>query len=342
MRRHQTPARRRLLLIASTTVIAIAGLGATAAPSMADIRLATTTTVAASPSAIGTSGSTTLTASIRPGFLIGPLGNVAFTDSNNGAALGTVKPGLQCILRAQPCIATVTVQASVLAAGNNTIVAAYSGGILTKPSSGSTDVFVGTESNCSPTGGTCSTSATSSDDTTSTTINSPPPSSGTETVQAYFTTQTPPCTTVGSGDTLVYSVTNAPMNETKTVTLTLMGSAADSEHDTTDPNSTGNVCFGSPTPFVTQNGTAAGGTAVLGSDGLYYGDLPLCDDQDGDNDFDDTGKTVVAYDAYPCINYVNSAEDTWATYTNGSANTPSTSTYTESFTTTASDPKAHG
>ncbi len=151
MRRHQTPARRRLLLIASTTVIAIAGLGATAAPSMADIRLATTTTVAASPSVIGTSGSTTLTASIRPGFLIGPLGNVAFTDSNNGAALGTVKPGLQCILRAQPCIATVTVQASVLAAGDNTIVAAYSGGILTKPSSGSTDVFVGTESNCRPT-----------------------------------------------------------------------------------------------------------------------------------------------------------------------------------------------
>ena len=48
------------------------------------------------------------------------------------------------------------------------------------------------------------------------------------------------------------------------------------------------MCFGSPTPFVTQNGTAAGGTAVLGSDGLYYGDLPLCDDQDGDNDFDDT------------------------------------------------------
>ena len=106
MRRHQTPARRRLVLIASTTVIAIAGLGATAAPSMADIRLATTTTVTASPSAVGPSGSTTLTASIRPGFLIGPLGNVKFTDSNNGAALGTVKPGLQCILRAQPCIAT--------------------------------------------------------------------------------------------------------------------------------------------------------------------------------------------------------------------------------------------
>ena len=56
----------------------------------------------------------------------------------------------------------------------------------------------------------------------------------------------------------------------------------------------------------------------------------------------ETGKTVVAADAYPCINYVNSEADTWATYTNGSSNTPSTSTYTEKFTTTASDPKAHG
>ncbi|MGO9886243.1 MAG: hypothetical protein ACLPV4_24895 [Solirubrobacteraceae bacterium] len=342
MRRHQTPARRRLLLIASTTVIAIAGLGATAAPSMADIRLATTTTVAASPSVIGTSGSTTLTASIRPGFLIGPLGNVAFTDSNNGAALGTVKPGLQCILRAQPCIATVTVQASVLAAGNNTIVAAYSGGILTKPSSGSTDVFVGTT--CQPNSGMCSLSATSSDGTTSTTISTTAPSSGPpETVQASFTTETPPCTTSGEGDTLVYAVTN-PGGETKTVTLTLTGSAADSEYK--QFGSYGNVCFfDSPTSFTTDNGTENGGTSVLGSDGLYYGNLPLCDDGDGDNDFtngESGGRTVVPVGTYPCINYVNSSEDTWATYTNGSANTPSTSTYTESFTTTASDPKAHG
>jgi hypothetical protein len=337
VRRHKTRAGRRLVLIASTTVIAIAGLGATAAPSMADIRVATTTTVTASPGVVGPSGSTTLTATIRPGFLIGPLGNVKFTDSNNGAALGTVKPGLQCILRAQPCIAALTVQASVLAAGDNTIVAAYSGGIFTKPSSGSTDVFVGTENNCPSGSGTCSTSATSTDGSTSTTIDSPAPSSGTETVQAYFTAQTLPCTTVGSGDTLVYAVTN-PGAGTKTVTLTLTGAAANSEHAITDPNSTGNVCFGSPTPFVTENGTADGGTATFNTaDGLYYGNLPLCDDGDGDNDFDDTGKTVVAADAYPCINFVNAGQDTWATYTAGSP-----STYTEQFTTTASDPKAHG
>jgi hypothetical protein len=338
MRRHQTRAKRRLVLIASTTVIAIAGLGATAAPSMADIRLPTTTTVAASPSTIDPSGSTTLTASIRPGFLIGPLGNVKFTDSNNGAALGTVKPGLQCILRAQPCIATLTVQASVLAGGDNTIVAAYSGGLFTKPSSGSTDVFVGAENTCQPGSGTCTASVTSSDGSTSTTINSPAPSSGTETVTAYFATQTPdPCTTVGYGDTLVYTVTNA--GGSKTVTLTLTGMAADQEHQL-DLKSLGNVCFESPSQFVTDNGTAAGGQATIGPDGLYYGNLPLCDDGDGDNDHKDTGKTVVGAHAYPCINFVNAQQDTWATYTKGSGSTPST--YTESFTTTSSDPKAHG
>ena len=93
MRRHQTRVGRRLVLVASTTVIAIAGLGATAAPSMADLRVPTTTPLTASPAVVDPSGSTTLTASIKPGFLIGPLGNVKFTDSNNGAALGTVKPG---------------------------------------------------------------------------------------------------------------------------------------------------------------------------------------------------------------------------------------------------------
>ena len=331
---HLTRARRRLVLIASTTVIAIAGLGATAALSLADIRVATTTTVTASPSVVDPSGSTTLTANILPGFLVGPLGNVKFTDSNNGAVLGTVKPGLQCILRNKPCIATLTVQASVLATGANTIVAAYSGGIATKPSSGSTDVFVGTQNTCQSGSGQCITSATSSDGSTSTTINSPAPSSGTETVQAYFTSQATPCTKVGAGDTLVYSVTN-PGSGTKTVTLTLTGAAADAEH-ALDPNSWGNVCFGATSPFE----TSTGGQATQASDGLFYGNLPRCDDLDGDNDNVKGNIVVDPSVTLPCINFVNAQADTWATYTPASGSTPST--YTESFTTTATDPRAHG
>jgi hypothetical protein len=302
-----------------------------------DFRITTTTTLVASPNAVDPSGSTTLTASVRPGLLVGPIGNIKFTDTTNGAALGTVKPKLTCLLRPQPCVATLTVPASALAAGDNTIVAAYSGGLFTKPSSGSADVFVGTQNTCQSGSGQCTTSASSSDGSTSTTITSTAPSSGTETVQAFFDTETLPCAKVGAGDTLVYSVTN-PGGQTKTVTLVLTGAAADQEHQL-DPGDFGNVCFGATAPFETNTG----GQATQGPDGLFYGNLPLCDDQDGDNDNDNGesgGNLVVPAGTFPCINFANAQEDTWATYTPASENTPST--YTESFTTTASDPKAHG
>ncbi len=338
MRGHPTRAGRRLVLAATVTVTGIVGLGATAAPSLAkDFRLATTTTLVASPPVVDPSGSTTLTADVLPGFLVGPIGNVKFTDTANGALLGTVKPRLQCLLRRQPCVATISVPASVLAAGNNTIVAAYSGGLFTKPSSGSANVFVGTQGTCQSGSGQCTTSATSSDGSTSTTISSTAPSSGAETVQAFFDTETPPCAKVGAGDTLVYSVTN-PGGETKTVTLTLTGAAADQEHQL-DPDNFGNVCFGATSSFETNTG----GQATQGPDGLFYGNLPLCDDQDGDDDNtngESGGNLVVPAGTFPCINLVNAQEDTWAAYTPGSGSTPST--YTESFTTTASDPKAHG
>lgn len=335
---HLTQAGRRLALMAATAVIAAVVLGAAAAPSMArDFRVATNTTLVASPSAIDASGSTTLTASVRPGLLVGPIGNVKFTDSTNGTLLGTVKPKLACLLHPKPCVATITVPGSSLAAGDNAIAAAYSGGLFTKPSSGSAHVFVGTQSTCQSGSGQCTTDTTSGDGSTSATISSTAPSSGAETVQAFFDSETPPCAEVGFGDTLVYSVTN-PGGETKTVTLTLTGSAADQEHQL-DPDSLGNVCFGAPSPFETNTG----GQAAQGSDGLYYGNLPLCDDQDNDDDNannESGGHLVVPAGTFPCINFANASQDTWATYTPGSESTPST--YTESFTTTASDPKAHG
>jgi len=338
MRGHLTRASRRLVLLTTTTVFAVAGLGATAAPTLAhDFRVPTTTTLVASPSAIDSSGSTTLTASIKPGLLVGPIGNVKFTDSTNGAALGTVKPKLACLLHPQPCVATLTVPGSALAAGDNTIVADYSGGLFTKPSSGSTDVFVGTQNSC-PAGSTCTTPISSGDGLTSAAITSTAPDTGAETVQAFFDSETLPCPKVSAvGNTLVYSVTN-PGGTTKTVTLVFTGSVADAEH-ALDPNNFGNVCFGATAPFE----TVTGGQAVQGPDGLFYGNLPLCDDQDGDNDNNDHesgGNLVVPAGTFPCINFVDAAHDTWATYTPASGDTAST--YKESFTTTSSDPKAHG
>lgn len=335
---HLTRAGRQLALTVTTTVIAAVGLGVTAAPSVADNSpVATTTTLVASPSALDPSGSTTLTATVRTGLLGGPVGTVTFTDTTSGAALGTVNPKPDCRKRKEPCIATITVPASALAAGDNTIVAAYSGERFTQPSSGSADVFVGTTNTCQPGSGLCTTSTTSADGSSSATITSTAPGAGTETVQAFFNTEVPPCPVVGAGDTLVYSVTN-PGGDTKTVTLVLNGAAADREHQL-DPHSFGNVCFGAPAPFETNTG----GQATQGSDGLFYGNLPLCDDKDGDNDNLESeagGNVVVPAGAFPCINFVNAATDTWASYVAGTESTPST--YTESFTTTSSDPKAHG
>ena len=334
MPKHLRRGRRRLVLFTTTTVIAVAGLAAIAAPSMAaDFRVTTTTTLVASPNAIDSSGSVTLTANVLPGFLVGPLGNVKFTKSNTGAVLGTIKPKLDCLLRRAPCAATLTVPASALAAGDNTIVAAYSGGLFTKPSSGSANVFVGTQNTCQPGTVLCSTSATSSDGLTNATIDTTRPGTGTETVQAFFDNEqlSSLCKTVGAGDTLVYSVTN-PGGTTKTVTLTLTGQPAIDENKV-DPSHVGNVCFGSPTPFT----TAADQPAILNTaDGLYYGNLPDCDDGDRDNDFtngESHGNFVVS--SPPCINFVSDSDDTWATFT-------SPATYRESFITTASDPKAHG
>jgi hypothetical protein len=336
MDEHPARAARRLALTTATTILAVVALSAIAAPAMArDLRVPTTTTLVASPSAIDPSGSTTLTASVRPGLLVGPIGNVKFTDTTNGALLGTVRPKLACLLKREPCVATLTVPAAMLAAGDNTIVAAYSGGLFTKPSSGSADVFVGTQTTCQAGSGTCTTT-TSSDDS-SATITSTAPGAGTETVQAFFDNENAPCATVGAGDTLVYSVTN-PGGESKTVTLTLTGAAADQEHQL-DPDNFGNVCFQSPSPFTTNTGQPA----TQGSDGLFFGNLPLCDDQDGDDDNQNNesgGHLVVPAGAFPCINFVNAGTDTWARYTPASGSTPSS--YTESFTATASDPKAHG
>src|SRR6185437_16580138 len=183
---HLTRAGRRLALIATTAVVITIASGAAAAPSMAkDFRVPTTTTLVASPSTIDPSGSTTLTASVRPGLLVGPIGNVKFTDTTNGAVLGTVKPKLACLLKREPCVATITVPAAALAAGDNTIVADYSGGLFTKPSSGSADVFVGTQNTCAAGSGTCTTTTSSDDSSATATISSTAPGAGAETVQAF-------------------------------------------------------------------------------------------------------------------------------------------------------------
>ena len=100
MRGHPTRAARRLVLIASTTVVTIAGLGATAAPSMAGLPRGDDDDRSPPRRAASTRpGQRRSPPTSCPASWSGRMGNVKFTDSNNGAALGTIKPRLQCLLR---------------------------------------------------------------------------------------------------------------------------------------------------------------------------------------------------------------------------------------------------
>jgi hypothetical protein len=316
-----------------TTAVALTALGATAAPSWADHEhgLPSTTVLTSTAAAISGSQSATITATISPGYLVGPPGAVRFSDSTNGAVIGSVPVGLHCLLSSKPCQVDIDLPASVLAPGANTIVGAYNGDLVQGPSSGSVAVFQGTETTCGSGSGTCTASATSSDSSTSTTITSSAPSSGTEQVLISFASQTPPCAKSGIGDTLVFSVTDA--GGTKSIQFNLSGSAADQAH-AADPDSYGNLCYESPASFKTSTGQPA----TQGPDGLYYGKLPVCDDGDGDVDTV-PGNIVVGENAWPCLIYTNAAADTIATYTPAADGNPSR--YSETFKTTASDPKAH-
>ena len=201
------------------------------------------------------SGSTTLTASVRPGLLVGPIGNVKFTDSTNGALLGTIKPKLMCLLRLQPCVATLTVPASALAAGDNTIVAAYSGGLFTKPSSASADVFAGTQNTCQSGSGQVHHEREQQrrlhqhDDHLDRAVLGDRDGSG-------VLRHRDPALRGGGRRRHPRLQRDEPRRPTKTVTLALTGAAADQEHQL-DPGDFGNVCFGAPAPFETNTGGQA-------------------------------------------------------------------------------------
>ncbi len=96
--------------------------------------VATTTTVAASPSSIASTASTTLTATVRSSSgSAAPTGTVAF--SLGAAALGSAT-------LSSTGTATLTVKGTSLAAGNNTVTASYAGASGFAASSGTVTVAV--------------------------------------------------------------------------------------------------------------------------------------------------------------------------------------------------------
>jgi hypothetical protein len=281
-------------------------------------RLPTQTVLTSSASSVTTGQSVTVTATLHPGILVTSFGSVTFTDTTNGTALGTVKPATRCLFSFKPCVVTITIAASSLANGPNTIVGAYSGDIVEAPSSGQ---IVITANLGAPTTTTtcmgayyeyCDTgTVTSPDATASADISTLNPATGSGTISISFTTVPLPCSTSPlEGDVLVFSATNA--GSFKLITYTVYGAAADALN--ADYPAGDHLCYESPNEFTTL-----GGTPAPESGGQYYGLLPVCVGG---------GEGTPATNE-PCI-------DETSFYNPGG--TPDT--YTDTFETTAADPRA--
>jgi len=278
---HATRRIARFAALSATLLTALGGVAQAASaatpsktkPGPPPTKYATQTTVTASPSTVASGDTVTLTAAVYPGIFVVTPASVVFTDTTTGTTLGTAKVTKKCVLIKQECMLSITVPATSLAEGANTITGAYSGGLGTLPSSGST-VVTRTDSNptvtttCQAGSPQCVTPVdTSVDGTAAATIGTFTENSQTETISVSFQTTELPCSTPGTGDPVVFSSTNAPSS--KLVTYTVLGTAADIANDLYGTE--GNVCLGSTEPFITK-----GFTPPVLVDGLYYGLLPDC------------------------------------------------------------------
>lgn len=223
-------------------------------------------------------GQASVSASVKPGVLVGSAGTVAFTDTTTGTALGTVPVGSDCFFRFAPCVVSTTVDSTQLAAGANTITASYSGGFFLAPSSGSAELDLESQSTTDGTTTTncaydCTTGeVTSSDDTTNVFITGVAGSSAT--VTESFSTDPLPCTTDDDednpiGDPVIF--TSSGVTSNKTIFYQVSGEAADELEDIYEGGE--NLCYESPNEFTTASGSPA---QIDELDGLYYGILPQC------------------------------------------------------------------
>lgn len=314
---------RSLAACAVTTSVMLVVLGALASPGWAapgpphaPPRLPTQTVLTSSASSVTTGQSVTVSATLHPGLLVTSYGSVTFTDTTNHTVLGTVKPATRCLFSFKPCVVTITIPVSSLANGPNTIVGTYSGDIIEAPSSGQIVITANlgpppTTTCASAASGFCDTgTVTSPDGTTGADILTSNPTAGSETISISFTTVPLPCSTSPlEGDVLVFSATNA--GSYKLITYRVYGAAADALSDSDGDH----LCYESPNAFTTLAGTPA-----PESGGEYYGLLPVCAGE---------GEGTPATND-PCIDS--------STFYPGA--TPSGNTYTDTFETTAADPRA--
>jgi hypothetical protein len=255
---HTTPSQRRRITRASLVAIAVVGLIAAAPTAFLSAASAvtggfkTSTTVSASPTTSDVGQSVTLTAKVG----ITAIGGAGFTPSGSvtfsvgGVTLGTA-PLKGCVVLT-PCAAMLATTA--LPRGTDTVTASYPGDTITAPSSGTTTVTViqvatqtAPYTQTCPAGQPCDTGVLYADDGSSTIDVAATASSGPDTINSYLGGSPLPCSTPGAGELGNYTVSATDV--TKTITYSLLGSAADafnSAHPTQPPP---HVCYLATLPF---------------------------------------------------------------------------------------------
>jgi hypothetical protein len=131
-----------------------------------------------------------------------------------------------------------------------------------------------------------------------------------------FGAQTLPCTTRNTGDLLAYEISNQSPGD---MALQVYGHQATVAHSA-HPN--GYLCYQSTTPFRTASGARA-----RHSRGFFYGSLPHCRDNDGDDIYPvhANGDDPRAH-AAPCIEWqqysVKHGQARWTTWFEPTAGDP--------------------
>jgi hypothetical protein len=330
-----SPIRRRLQRLAASivTIAAVAGIAliasAGAAQSQQPIKMRTSVTT------VGTNGRAIITAVVR--FTLKPPveGRVYFYDQTTHRSLGSgllkTKSGGPCAPPARVCRTQISVSGRRLALGANRITGSFNPRLLYYPRFvGHTLLYRGVSPRCrelSPvsvgpvfTGGpimfaparrgsVCRGSVRDPQGGTSVSVTSMQRVTVEKNTVVAFGAQTLPCTTKHTGDLMAYSVSRRAPGD---LALQVYGHAATVAHRA---HPGGYLCYESTIPFR----TASGARARLASDGYYYGSLPHCRNNDGDDIYPvhPNGDDARLH-AAPCIEWeqysVKHGQATWTTW----------------------------
>jgi hypothetical protein len=328
-----SPIRRRLrrssaLALIITAAVAIS-LITTAGAASGTRHMVLTTSV----TAIAANGRATITATVHFVLLAPKGGRVVFYDRTNHRRLGSAPvkstSGGPCAIPVHVCRAKLSVSGHQLALGFNRIVGYFNPNRTYYPTFiGRTFLYRGVRPKChavSPatipvfTGGPimfagrhsalCRGRVRDPKGGTAVTVSSEQRVTVTHDTVVAFGTQTLPCTTRHTGDLMAYSISARAPGD---LAFQVYGHQATVAHDA---HPKGYLCYDSTIPFKTASGARARHAAA----GFYYGALPHCRDNDGDDLYPvHANGDDARLHAAPCIEWeqyaVKHGQATWTTW----------------------------